>query len=67
MKGLFKIFTLLFIVGILTLPAVFVIYCIEETPLVAPTQGLSFDKVKKVKKLISDNKPTHIRKRQVRK
>jgi len=66
MKFFFKLFVFFLVVGILAFPLILVFSSIENKALVGQNQELSFDNVKKVKKLIHDGKPSYLRKRQIK-
>ncbi|WP_300456120.1 hypothetical protein [Desulfobacula sp.] len=66
MKNFFKGVVFLLTIGILALPIVLVLLTIENTPLVSHHQKLSFENVKKVKTLIRDITPDHLKKRQIK-
>ena len=67
MKKFLKLFMLLIMAGVLFAPVILVLSCMQDTPLVSQNQKLSFDTVKKVKKLIHDSKPDNVKKRQIKK
>jgi hypothetical protein len=66
MRRFFKGVVFLLIFGMLALPVILVFSTIEDTPLVSHHQKVSFDNVRKVKKLVRDIKPEHLKKRQIK-
>ncbi len=66
MRLLFKFCIVFFLICLIAPPVITFFFCIDKIPVVDQNQSLTFDNVKKVKKIIKDNKPDKFSQKQIK-